>query len=730
MRKYVYLFELDSVRITDEEIIMGQKALYDEIVRNGNIVVLTYNQLVDSRGFFSLLRNQEYQEGLFRLFESGAIRISQFGETRTVAQYLLNSIEDDKKFIYSALPLQYSQKRLTALMRRSLTYSDLSEIRHYIKLAEIESEVARSQLEALFVELIDGKEYRTTLLVSDMKLVLENLCSLLEMVLHISTLPDIYISPRNPKEYENLKLWNVLNAVLNLGEVSELPLYADAAELLRGLEAYRAHNQNRSVYIRQIHSAAGKVQDACWQFAQAIVDLCYNYACENSICNISKHYNVQELLDKQDAKPTFCVDFIARMQQYWREGKDGEIRFPLKESNVFVPFEKINDIPKIREAVRLVEYLDYKEPDETEKIARYEHEVGKQQKLQKQSIMIAIMKKLFYAFLCIVIACGVEFAFNWMQDRFDAYFAFDNIVETLLMLFITEAITTFLSHWFPNVLALSDAVGSVMKLIGDMWQVLRNCSLSYRNGSVEGINEMETRNKCVPIRYVRSNALKKYVEWRKKQENGSSRIVESTEYPLADMADPETMEKLIYLEEVYNYRFGMAYESPFNQVVVDPVLKENGGIFPYERVVPRNGNGVVIMTRCNGRWILLRQFRHAIRREQYGFVRGYADSGCTVLENVRRELMEELGAKPIGEPMLLGRMTPDSGLTSGCVFVYEVEIACYEEKTGYEGIRQVISVTDAEFVSLVADGEIDDGYTLGAYLLKYGANAAESSHSD
>ena len=59
MRKYVYLFELDSVRITDEEIIMGQKALYDEIVRNGNIVVLTYNQLVDSRGFFSLLSNQE-----------------------------------------------------------------------------------------------------------------------------------------------------------------------------------------------------------------------------------------------------------------------------------------------------------------------------------------------------------------------------------------------------------------------------------------------------------------------------------------------------------------------------------------------------------------------------------------------------------------------------------------------------------------------------------------------
>ena len=48
-RKYVYLFELDSVRKTDKEIIAGQKALYTEILENGYIVVLTFNQLIDSR---------------------------------------------------------------------------------------------------------------------------------------------------------------------------------------------------------------------------------------------------------------------------------------------------------------------------------------------------------------------------------------------------------------------------------------------------------------------------------------------------------------------------------------------------------------------------------------------------------------------------------------------------------------------------------------------------------
>lgn len=93
MRKYVYLFELDSVRKTDAEIIAGQKALYNEIITNGNIVVMTYNQIVDSRGFFSLLSNSDYSKGLYKLFQKGAIRLSQYGDIRTVAQYLLNSIE-------------------------------------------------------------------------------------------------------------------------------------------------------------------------------------------------------------------------------------------------------------------------------------------------------------------------------------------------------------------------------------------------------------------------------------------------------------------------------------------------------------------------------------------------------------------------------------------------------------------------------------------------------------
>ena len=73
--KQVFLFELDSVRKTDEEIIYGQKMLFDEIVRNGNVVVLTYNQLIDSRGFFSLINDPQMYENIMELFNQGYIKI-------------------------------------------------------------------------------------------------------------------------------------------------------------------------------------------------------------------------------------------------------------------------------------------------------------------------------------------------------------------------------------------------------------------------------------------------------------------------------------------------------------------------------------------------------------------------------------------------------------------------------------------------------------------------------
>lgn len=68
---FIYLSELDSLRESDEEIHLGLTAIRDEIVRNGNAVVLTYEQLADSRAFFSLMEDRAFRHDILQLFRQG-----------------------------------------------------------------------------------------------------------------------------------------------------------------------------------------------------------------------------------------------------------------------------------------------------------------------------------------------------------------------------------------------------------------------------------------------------------------------------------------------------------------------------------------------------------------------------------------------------------------------------------------------------------------------------------
>lgn len=63
----VYLFELDSIRNSKEEIINGQKKLFTELMK-GNIVALSYNQ-VCSDIFVELLENTKSRKYIFSLLK-------------------------------------------------------------------------------------------------------------------------------------------------------------------------------------------------------------------------------------------------------------------------------------------------------------------------------------------------------------------------------------------------------------------------------------------------------------------------------------------------------------------------------------------------------------------------------------------------------------------------------------------------------------------------------------
>lgn len=99
-------------------------------------------------------------------------------------------------------------------------------------------------------------------------------------------------------------------------------------------------------------------------------------------------------------------------------------------------------------------------------------------------------------------------------------------------------------------------------------------------------------------------------------------------------------------------------------MVVDQICKGDKEFMAYERVLPNGKDGEVVLAKRNGKCTLLKQFRHAIRRGQYACPRVFFDPNFTPIEDVRREIKDELRADIIGEPIELGRI---AGLRP-CIF--------------------------------------------------------------
>lgn len=167
---------------------------------------------------------------------------------------------------------------------------------------------------------------------------------------------------------------------------------------------------------------------------------------------------------------------------------------------------------------------------------------------------------------------------------------------------------------------------------------------------------------------------------------------------------------------------GVVYESAYSFLVVD--LVESGGrCFTYERMVPANLGGIVSLPIYNGKIVLLKQFRHAIRTHQLALPRGFGEAGITAEENLKKEIQEELGADVI-KSSFLGKVYTDSGITSACINYFSCEITAPTLKKGYEGICELVLLTREEFSDGIRSGLINDSFTINAWAM-FSANEKE-----
>ena len=161
---------------------------------------------------------------------------------------------------------------------------------------------------------------------------------------------------------------------------------------------------------------------------------------------------------------------------------------------------------------------------------------------------------------------------------------------------------------------------------------------------------------------------------------------------------------------------GVKHTGPFSNFVVDLIIDQSGKMFTFERLIPTNDGGVVIVTRYGSKYLMIKQYRHLIDEVQLSFPKGCGETGVDPRDNAVDELREEIGCK---DPKVRyhGRISPDCGITSNQIHVLSCDIEDYSIPIGYEDIEGYVLLEADELEGMIRSGEITDAVSISAYMM-------------
>ncbi|MDR0904392.1 MAG: NUDIX hydrolase [Ruminococcus sp.] len=124
--------------------------------------------------------------------------------------------------------------------------------------------------------------------------------------------------------------------------------------------------------------------------------------------------------------------------------------------------------------------------------------------------------------------------------------------------------------------------------------------------------------------------------------------------------------------------------------------------------------GVVILPICGDEVCLLRIFRHSLRRYVYELPRGFGNLGETEEQNALREFNEEVGGT-VRSIHCLGYVYENTGISDSktALFLAEIERETKPSEPD-ESIDKVFFMHIPEFLQMISDGRVEDGFTLAA----------------
>lgn len=420
MNKLVYLFELDSVRNSYKEIEIAQQAMFEEIILNGNTVVLSFNQLTDSKGFLNMLQDEDTYNSLMELVKQGVIKVSLYKQKvkdksvpvslRTPSQYIQNAIEncnDNNGFIFSGLPVLSSDTAMLGHIKNALQYNDIKKFEELIDNEDNEEEREKLNFLYKFVKLILRMSWNS---ISANPIKQEKSKTFIQFMddLLDQNHQDSYINQINDKYRDKYK--NACSLLSEIGvkikeqnndKINQRSMWVN---VLTGNE-----DLNKTITITSDNEVV------C--MANAIIDLCYNYAIEDSILGVSKHYAEN---DKQD----FFKDYCKRFNVYWGQAtvyNDGIHEFPTKDEKKNIPY--VDSGIFWGSAVRIIQTVDL-----SKKVTadfnynevgcvyedRFEEERCKWKKIRTKSMTKFFISTCIYIFVFI----GIEYVMGVLESGF------------------------------------------------------------------------------------------------------------------------------------------------------------------------------------------------------------------------------------------------------------------------------------------------------------------------
>jgi ADP-ribose pyrophosphatase YjhB (NUDIX family) len=169
----------------------------------------------------------------------------------------------------------------------------------------------------------------------------------------------------------------------------------------------------------------------------------------------------------------------------------------------------------------------------------------------------------------------------------------------------------------------------------------------------------------------------------------------------------------------------LACENSVFSVYFDLLEQANGTqVIDYISIIPKNlaqGNvgGVAVLPVYNGKFGLVRVYRHPMGSIAWELPRGFVDAQESAPDAALRELKEEMGLATTKDNLVpLGMVAPEPGMLAARVQLFAALkcVAVGTSGTQELGHRDIHFFAPHEVADLISRDQIQDPFTLVAYL--------------